>query len=83
MGLRGRFSRLLFSWVLDFLLGVANVVVSCTARLGVRESYKAAFWFGTGCAGLGLLLFIVFVDVGQAKSAFTADEKKGLEVGLS
>lgn len=74
-------------WVIIFLgigffLGAADVVVSCTAHLGVRESYKAAFWFGTGCAGLGLLLFVGFVDVGQAKSALTADEKNELEAEL-
>lgn len=71
-------------WVVIFLgigffLGVADIVVSSTARLGLRESYKAAFWFGTGCAGLGLLLLVGLVDVGQAKSALTVDEKNKLE----
>ncbi|KUJ21360.1 putative transporter [Mollisia scopiformis] len=75
-------------WVIIFLgigffLGAADVVVSATAHLGLRESYKAAFWFGTGCAGLGLFLLAVFVDVGQAKSALTADEKNELEAGLT
>ncbi|RDW57365.1 putative transporter-1 [Coleophoma crateriformis] len=74
-------------WVVIFLgigffLGVADIVVSCTAHLGVKQSYKAAFWFGTGCAGLALLMFVALVDVGQAKSALTADEKKELEAGL-
>jgi MFS family permease len=74
-------------WVVIFLgigffLGVADVVVSSTAHLRLRESYKAAFWFGTGCAGLGLLLLVGFVDVGQAKSALTADERNELETEL-
>lgn len=42
-----------------------------------------AFWFGTGCAGVALLLLVLFVRIDRAKSDLTCDEKGELETEVS
>ena len=37
--------------------------------------YRVAFWFGVACAGLGLLLLVLFVKIGRAKSDLAVKEK--------
>jgi MFS family permease len=65
---------------ISFFLGVADIVVSQTSHLGLKKSYKVAFWFGTACAGVALLLLVLFVRIERAKSDLTYDEKAELEV---
>ncbi len=64
---------------ISFFLGIADIVVAQTSHLGPRKSYKLAFWFGTGCAGVALLLLVLFVRIERAKSDLTCDEKAELE----
>jgi hypothetical protein len=40
--------------------------------------YQVAFWFGVACAGLGLLLLVLFVKIGRAKSDLAVEEKAEL-----
>ena len=40
--------------------------------------YQVAFWFGVACAGLGLLLLVLFVKIGRAKSDLAVKEKAEL-----
>ena len=42
---------------------------------GFKETYKPAFWFGTGASVVSLIVIIAFVRIGKAKSDLTADEK--------
>lgn len=64
---------------ISFFLGIADIVVAQTSHLGSKKSYKMAFWFGTGCAGVALLLLVLFVRIDRAKSDLTYDEKAELE----
>lgn len=61
------------------MLGFADIVQTQTKHLGVRESYKAVFWFQTGLAIAGLLIVLSFVRIRHAKSEFTADELRAME----
>ena len=63
---------------ISFFLGVADIAVAQTSHLGTKQSYKVAFWFGTSCAGVALLL-LLFVRIDRAKSDLTCDEKVQLE----
>lgn len=56
-------------------LGVADVAVAATAHLGLRASYKVAFWIVVGVIGVVMVIF-AFVDIGSARSELTADEKR-------
>lgn len=58
---------------ISLFLGLADVVVASYEWKGEMESYKSAFWFGTGCAALSLLLFC-FVDTGKAESQLRVEE---------
>lgn len=58
---------------ISLFLGLADVVAASYEREGDMGSYKSAFWFGTGCAALSLLLFC-FVDTGKAESQLRAEE---------
>ncbi len=64
---------------ISFFLGVADIAVAQTSHLGLKQSYKVAFWFGTGCAGVALLLLVFYVRIDRAKSDLTHDEKAELE----
>lgn len=64
---------------ISFFLGIADIAVAETSHLGLKGSYKVAFWFGTGCASFALLLLILFVRIDRAKSDLTYDEKSELE----
>lgn len=61
------------------MLGFADIVQTKTKYRGLRESYKAVFWFQTGLAVAGLLLVLGFVRIRHAKSELTADERLALE----
>ncbi|KAJ0104021.1 hypothetical protein J7T55_009685 [Diaporthe amygdali] len=64
-----------------FFLGWADLAVSKTAYLGVRGSYKTAFFLGAGCAGVAIVLVALGIRVEKAKSSLTVDEKEGLRDG--
>ena len=56
------------------MLGFADIVQTQMKYLGVRESYKAVFWFQTGLAIVGLLIVLLLVRIRHAKSELTAEE---------
>lgn len=64
---------------ISFFLGIADIAAAQTSHLGTKQSYKVAFWFGTACAGIALLLLVLFVRIDRAKSDLTYDEKAELE----
>lgn len=63
---------------ISLFLGLADVVAASYERKGEMVSYKAAFWFGTGCAAFALVLFC-FIDTGKAESQLRIEEKEALE----
>lgn len=64
-----------------FFLGWADLAVAKTAYLGVRASYKTAFFLGTGCAGVAIVIVAFGIRVEKAKSGLTVDEKDALRDG--
>lgn len=59
---------------ISLFLGLADVVNANYESGGEMVSYKAAFWFSTGCAGAALVLFC-FIDTGKAESQLRFEEK--------
>lgn len=58
---------------MSLFLGLADVAAASNeSDLG---SYKAAFWFGTGCAAAALVLFC-FIDIGKAESQLRVEEQQ-------
>lgn len=64
-----------------FFLGWADLAVAKTAHLGVRGSYKTAFFLATGCAGVAIVLVALGIRVEKAKSSLTVEEKGDLRDG--
>lgn len=58
---------------ISFFLGLADLVVAENESRGLKESYRRAFWFGSACAGVSLLLFCT-IRIGKAKSQLTVEE---------
>lgn len=81
-GLAGALINSVLFLGISFFLAVADIAVTNTAHLGLKQSYKVAFWFGVACAGVALLLLVGFVKIDKAKSDLTADEKAELEAEL-
>lgn len=63
---------------ISLFLGLADVVAASYEWEGERTSYKAALWFGTGCAALALFLFC-FIDTGKAESQLRIEEKEAID----
>ncbi|TDZ16552.1 Efflux pump terJ [Colletotrichum orbiculare MAFF 240422] len=63
---------------ISFFLGMGDVAVGQTSHLGLKQSYKTAFWLAVGVGGVALLLY-AFVQIGQAKSDLTMEERQQLE----
>lgn len=61
---------------ISLFVGVADAVAAQYEEAGERASYKAAFWFGTACAAVSLLLFC-FIDPGKADSQLRVEDKNG------
>lgn len=78
-GLAGALIYCTMHFGIAVMLGFADIVQTQTKHLGVRESYKAVFWFQTGLAIAGLIIVLVFVRIRHAKSEFTADELRALQ----
>ncbi|CAN8105043.1 unnamed protein product [Discula destructiva] len=62
---------------ISLFLGLADVVAASYEWKGEMDSYKAALWFGTGCAAMALLLFC-FIDTGKAESQLRVEEKAAI-----
>ncbi|KAL2829416.1 major facilitator superfamily domain-containing protein [Aspergillus cavernicola] len=77
-GLAGALINCTLHMGIAVMLGFADIVHSETAYLGMRESYKAVFWYQTGLAIFGLLVVIFFVRIHEAKSDLTVDEREAL-----
>lgn len=61
-------------------LGFADIVNTFTvARLGLRRSYHAVFWFEVACASTALVILFFFVDIKKAGSELTVDEREEME----
>lgn len=56
--------------------------MSETTYLGLKGSYKAAFWFGVACAGVALV-FLLFIKMGKAESDLTVEEKEQLRASVA
>ncbi|QMW40780.1 hypothetical protein G4B11_004060 [Aspergillus flavus] len=67
---------------ISLFLGVADLTVSETTYLGLKGSYKAAFWFGVACAGVALV-FLLFIKMGKAESDLTVEEKEQLRASVA
>ncbi|MCJ1314822.1 hypothetical protein MMC15_000134 [Xylographa vitiligo] len=78
-GLAGALINSLVFLGISFFLGIADIIATATARFGLKQSYKSAFWFGVGCAVFSLILLVLFVKIEKAKSDLTVEEKAELE----
>ncbi|KAL4786478.1 major facilitator superfamily domain-containing protein [Aspergillus varians] len=77
-GLAGALINCTLHMGIAVMLGFGDIVHSETKHLGIRESYKAVFWYQAGLAIFGLILVVLFVRVQEAKSDLTADEREAL-----
>lgn len=77
-GLAGAFINSILFLGISFFLGIADIAVGQTAHLGLRQSYKVAFWMAFGVASVPLL-FLPFLKIGSAKSDLTLEERQKLE----
>lgn len=59
---------------ISLFLGLADLVAVSYEQNGKMASYKAAFWFGTGCAAVSLVL-LCFIDTGKAQSQLRVEEE--------
>lgn len=82
-GLAGAFINSILFVGISFFLGFADLAVTQTADRGKKESYKVAFQMSIALSGAGLLIMLVGVKIGKAKSELTVDEKEELERELA
>lgn len=79
-GLAGAVIMLLMHLGIAVMLGFADIVnTSTVARLGMRRSYHAVFWFEVACASAALVILVLFVKIKKAESELTVDERAELE----
>ena len=62
---------------ISFFLGFADLTAVETQEQGLRQSYKAALWFGVACAAVSLLLLLSFVRLSKAESENGGVEEDG------
>ena len=78
-GLAGAVIMLLLHLGIAVCLGFADMVNTYTvARLGMRESYHAVFWFEVSCAVTALAILVFFVKIKRAESKLTIEEEEEL-----
>ncbi|UPK94857.1 hypothetical protein LCI18_005792 [Fusarium solani-melongenae] len=77
-GLAGALINSILFLGISFFLGIADIAVGQTAHLGLRQSYKVAFWMAFGVASVPLL-FLPFLKIGSAKSDLTLEERQKLQ----
>ena len=78
-GLAGALINSLLYLGIAFLLGLADVVQTKTAKQGLRKSYRNVFWYQLGCSATALAILVVFVRIRAAESDLTTDEKAAKE----
>ncbi|KUJ19993.1 major facilitator superfamily protein [Mollisia scopiformis] len=79
-GLAGAVIMLLLHLGIAVCLGFADIVNTYTvARLGLRQSYHAVFWFEVACAATALMILVFFVKIKKAGSDLTVDEREEME----
>jgi MFS family permease len=79
-GLAGAVIMLLLHLGIAVCLGFADIVNTYTvARLGMRKSYHAVFWFEVACAATALVILILFAKIKKAESELTVEEREELE----
>ena len=80
-GLAGAVIMLLMHLGIAVFLGFADIVNTYTvARLGLRKSYHAVFWFEVACAATALCILVFFVKIRKAESEMTVEEREALQV---
>ena len=78
-GLAGALISSLVYLAIAFWLAFADVTQTQTVHLGLKKSYQAVFWFQLACAVAALVIFLVFVRIGEAKGQLTVDEREERE----
>lgn len=75
-GLAGSMIMLILHLGIAVCLGFSDIINTYTLdRLGLRQSYHAVFWFEVACAGVSLIIMILFVKIKRAESELTVDER--------
>lgn len=74
-GLAGALVNSVLQLGIAFFLGLADIVGTATRGKGLRESYKAVFWYEVAIAVVALVISVGFVKINKAQSDLTADEK--------
>lgn len=77
-GLAGALINSLLFLGISFFLGIGDIVVGQTSHLGIRKSYKNAFWLAVGLAA-GPIVIYAFLKIGSAKSDLTVEERQQME----
>lgn len=78
-GLAGALINSLLYLGIAFLLGFADLTQTETAKMGLKQSYQAVFWYQFACAATALVILMVFVRIQKAKSDLTIEEKLALQ----
>ena len=78
-GLAGALINCTLHFGIALMLAFADIVQVETEALGLRGSYRAAFWFQVALSGLALAIVGAFVRIERAKSELTVDERRELE----
>ncbi|PLN86122.1 putative MFS multidrug transporter [Aspergillus taichungensis] len=78
-GLAGALINCTLHFGIALMLAFADIVQVETETLGIRGSYRAAFWFQVALSGLALVIVGAFVRIDRAKSELTVDERRELE----
>ncbi|RKF83301.1 putative MFS-type transporter [Golovinomyces cichoracearum] len=79
-GLAGAIISLLVHLGIAIMLGFADIINSYSvARLGLRQSYHAVFWFEVACAATALTILTLFVKIKRAESELTIEERAKFE----
>ena len=78
-GLAGALINTVLFLGISFFLGMADQAVSKTQDRGLAGSYRVAFWLAVASASFALVIMILGVKIGKARSELTADERLDLE----
>ena len=74
-GLAGALVNSILQLGIAFFLGLSDVVAIATRGQGLKNSYKAVFWFEVAVATVALIISAGFVKIKKARSDLTADER--------
>ena len=78
-GLAGALVNSILQLGIAFFLGLADVTAIATRGQGLKNSYKAVFWFEVAVAAVALIISVGFVEIKKAQSDLTADEKLAMQ----